>query len=179
MFCVAVETPSPFPFQLTLLPTPPPPGPTSSLLLRRPGLQRIRRIVLPSGSSLMGRHGWVTRQQQLTGPGPVLCVAVETPSSFPFQLTLLPPPPPPTSSLLLLGPRLQLIVLPSGSSLFESLMGRHDWVTRQQKLIWPGPAFCGTRKAGGSDAGGGAGVFPGPLTPRPGESTCWRSHRRL
>ena len=27
---------------------------------------------MPSGSSLMGRHGLVTRQQQLTGPGPVL-----------------------------------------------------------------------------------------------------------
>ena len=28
----------------------------------------------------MGRHSWVTRQQQLTGPGSVFCVAIETPS---------------------------------------------------------------------------------------------------
>ena len=56
---------------------------------------------------------------------------------------------------------------PSG----PDFMGRHGWVTRPQQLTGPGPAFSGTREAGGSDAAaaaaGGAGVVPGPFTPRP------------
>ena len=40
----------------------------------------------------------------------------------------------------------------------------------RQQLTWPDPAFCWTRKVGGSDAaaadGCGAGVVPYPFTPR-------------
>ena len=52
----------------------------------------------------------------------------------------------------------------------SSLIGRHSWVVRQQQLTGPGPAYCQTREAGGSDAtvgaGGGADVVPGPFTPQ-------------
>ena len=48
-------------------------------------------------------------------------------------------------------------------------MGRSCRVSRPQQVTGLGPAFCGTREAGGSDApvgaGGGAGVVPGPSTP--------------
>ena len=64
-----------FLFQLTLLP---PLSNSSSLLLLGPGLQLI---VMPLGSSLMGCHGWVMRQQQLTWPGAVFSIAVDSETS--------------------------------------------------------------------------------------------------
>ena len=69
-FALLLRQPLPSRFSSPLCPPSPHTHPTSSILLLGPGL--LRRV-MPSGSSLMGRRGRVSRQQQLTGLGPAFC----------------------------------------------------------------------------------------------------------
>ena len=68
--CFALLLRHPLPSRFSSPLCTPHPHPFSSILLLRPGLQRR---VKPSGSSLMGRRGRFTRQQQLTGLVPAFC----------------------------------------------------------------------------------------------------------